>query len=254
MCIGRRVKHPLFLSDLNENWIFSTDFRKMFKYVITENPSSVSRVVPCRRTDKQTERQTVYDGAKSHFSQICEHAYEHCTIIHMFPKLSETSSDYFLQTLFKIRLYSRGKYIFWETETEYLQLRFISIFKMLVCHYLWQDIEIYRSWPFCTKGSREWLWNEREHCVYSWINTNISEESVEGIGMQRSAHRGTWSRKHRGLRSYPVFLIIYIASYYIKTAVLSWQLCLYRWISTSFQYRGHVYCQSVLLMCRTLLE
>jgi hypothetical protein len=23
-----RVKYPLFLSDLNENWIFSTDFRK----------------------------------------------------------------------------------------------------------------------------------------------------------------------------------------------------------------------------------
>ena len=27
-CIGHHVKYPLFLSDFNENWIFSIDFRK----------------------------------------------------------------------------------------------------------------------------------------------------------------------------------------------------------------------------------
>jgi len=30
----------------------------------------------------------------------------------MFPKLSEARGDYFPQTLFKIRLYNGGKYIF----------------------------------------------------------------------------------------------------------------------------------------------
>jgi hypothetical protein len=32
MYVGRCVKYALFLSDLNETWIFSTDFPKMLKY------------------------------------------------------------------------------------------------------------------------------------------------------------------------------------------------------------------------------
>ena len=34
-----------------------------------ENLSSLSRVVPCRRMDEQTDR---YDGTNSRFSQFCE--------------------------------------------------------------------------------------------------------------------------------------------------------------------------------------
>jgi hypothetical protein len=47
ICVGLY----LILSDFNQTWVFSTDFRKTSKYQISWNPSSGSRVVPCEQTD-----------------------------------------------------------------------------------------------------------------------------------------------------------------------------------------------------------
>ena len=51
MYIGLHANHTLFLSDLNQTWIFSTDFEKYSNIKFRENPSSVTRFDPRRRTD-----------------------------------------------------------------------------------------------------------------------------------------------------------------------------------------------------------
>jgi hypothetical protein len=54
MYIHSHVNYPLFLSDFNETRIL-TDFKKIIKYQIHENPSSGSRVVPCGQRDRWTD-------------------------------------------------------------------------------------------------------------------------------------------------------------------------------------------------------
>jgi hypothetical protein len=49
-----RVKYPLFFSDFNETWIFTTVLENYSDIKFHENPSSGSRVVPCGQTDGQT--------------------------------------------------------------------------------------------------------------------------------------------------------------------------------------------------------
>ena len=58
-----------FLSDFNETLIFSTYFGQIVNIKFLKNPSSGSRVVPCGRTDRQTDG---YDEANSRFSKFCQ--------------------------------------------------------------------------------------------------------------------------------------------------------------------------------------
>ena len=60
MYVGLRVKHVLFLSDLNETLIFLTDFQKILKYQIQWK---FVQCVALFHVDWQTDR---HDKAKSH--------------------------------------------------------------------------------------------------------------------------------------------------------------------------------------------
>ena len=57
MHIGLHV-YPLFLSDVNETWIYSKHFRKILKTKFHENLSSRNIAVPCGQTGRQTDGRT----------------------------------------------------------------------------------------------------------------------------------------------------------------------------------------------------
>ena len=52
--IGLHVKYPLFLSDINETWIFSPEIRKILKYKISWNSVQWEPSCPMR-TDGRTD-------------------------------------------------------------------------------------------------------------------------------------------------------------------------------------------------------
>jgi hypothetical protein len=65
MHTGLNGKYSMFFSDFFETWIFFDRFSNNTCIKCHENPTSWSRVVPCRRTDRQ-------DGVNNHFSQFCQ--------------------------------------------------------------------------------------------------------------------------------------------------------------------------------------
>ena len=53
------LKSPLFLSNFNRIWIFSTVCRKILNCQILLHPSNGSRIVPCGRKDRRTNIATL---------------------------------------------------------------------------------------------------------------------------------------------------------------------------------------------------
>jgi len=70
MCIDGRVKYPLFVSDCNETWIFSTHFREIFKYRYMKMRPVGAEVF---HADGRTYGRTAntYDEANSRFCERC---------------------------------------------------------------------------------------------------------------------------------------------------------------------------------------
>jgi hypothetical protein len=56
---GLHVKYPLFSSDLQETWIFSTDFRRILKWQMKILFRDI-RVIPCGRTDRRTKSKQIF--------------------------------------------------------------------------------------------------------------------------------------------------------------------------------------------------
>jgi hypothetical protein len=84
------VKYPLFLSDFDETWILSTDFRKEFqiKRFIKIHPVGTKLFHADSPTDGEKDRQTDrqrHDEANSRFSQFFERTYKLPSLI--FPNL-----------------------------------------------------------------------------------------------------------------------------------------------------------------------
>jgi hypothetical protein len=178
----------------------------------------------------------------------------------MFPKLSEASGDYFLQNTFFKFVFIMGENIFWGDRNwiiiVQIHFNFQSV-NMPLFMARYSNIQtltlLYQGLTTATIKFTV-LW-ERTPCVF--IDKYVHFGRI-CCGFWHIQEYKLGYLKQEAQKSPKVSCLsnnlTYLAFYHSKTVVITWQLCLCRWISTNFQYRGHVYCQSVLLTWRTLLE
>jgi len=68
--VGLHVKYRLFLSVFKETSVLSLRFSKNSSDIkFHKNPYSGSRIIPCGRMDRQTDR---HDEANNLYTQFCE--------------------------------------------------------------------------------------------------------------------------------------------------------------------------------------
>jgi hypothetical protein len=86
MCIGVHVKYPLFFSDVNETWIFSTNFWKSLKYKISWK--TIQWEPSCFvRTDRRIDRHDEFNSRCSKFFE------KHLKIYNMLSSLEYNILD-----------------------------------------------------------------------------------------------------------------------------------------------------------------
>ena len=107
------IKYPLFLSSVNETWIFWTDFRKILKYKYYKNVSIWSRFVSWRRMDGRTAGNCLkIDTFPNLVQRLCGSILLPCSIIVL--KIASTSQASFFFTKHKVNMLGAAETC-WET-------------------------------------------------------------------------------------------------------------------------------------------
>ena len=114
MHVGLHVKYPLLLSDFNETCIFSTDFRQIFKYQISQKSD---RLEPScsMRTEGQTDM-TKLIIAICNFANApinnTQRYYEFTqSAVRKIPVAIKAMRQYLLQLTFVVRFFSSPQFL-----------------------------------------------------------------------------------------------------------------------------------------------
>jgi len=105
--IGLHVKYPLFLSDFNEAWIFSTDFLKILKYQISWK-SAQWKPIRSMRTDRHGEALRHFANAPENWVSGPNAAALNPLNCHVSPELHIRFSSYRAVNTLRVGYYTQS--------------------------------------------------------------------------------------------------------------------------------------------------